>query len=200
MVVISLYIKQITSLRAIRDVILNQTFDGNHVFVASYFYIYYTIFLNIVNSFWQIDNDELSFIMFEGQTSVKSIPHRSRNVPRFKAINAFVVIPCSSNIFSCSVSMLPFHIGSLCRLYVFETILNPSCSKYFMLALNKFSSSVLKYISPSGFKKVLYFCSCFVCVNLFLLCLGFCHGLQKFIYILSIVSFSFNMFCIISIS
>jgi hypothetical protein len=142
--------------------------------VVSHFYFYYTIYLLFVNTFLA------NYIIF--------------------AIIAFVVIPCSSNIFSCSVSMLFSHIGSLCKFSVCFIILKPVPSKHLIVALYKLSSSVLKYISPPGFKNVLYFSNCFVCVSLFLLCLGFGHGLQKFIYILSTVSFSFNMFCIISIS
>lgn len=116
------------------------------------------------------------------------------------AISAFVVIPCSSNIFSCSVSILSSQIGSLCKSYVLEIISNPSCPKYFTLALNKFSSSVLKYISPPFFRNVLYFSNWVGYVSLFLLCLGFGQGLQKLIYILSTLSFLFNIFCIICIS
>ena len=96
--------------------------------------------------------------------------------------------------------MLFSHIGSFFKSYVFLIISNPVSSKYFILALNKLSSSVLKYISPPGFKNILYFSNCFGCVNLFLLCLGFGQGLQKFIYILSTLSFSFKILFIISIS
>ena len=42
-------------------------------------------------------------------------------------------------------------------------------------------------------------CVCFVCVNLLLLCLAFGQGLQKFMYILSIWSFSEKISIICSI-
>ena len=47
----------------------------------------------------------------------------------FLAINAFIFIPCSLNIFSCSVSILLSQIGSACKSYVLSKILKPYSSK-----------------------------------------------------------------------
>ena len=72
------------------------------------------------------------------------------------AINPFIFIPSSENIFSCSVTIfLPSNISSLCKSYVFFNISKPESVKYVKLSLNNSSSSVLKYISYPGFKNSL---------------------------------------------
>ena len=84
--------------------------------------------------------------------------------------------------------MFSQNLGSSFRFSVVLTASNPASLKYSKLSLNSSSSSVLKYISPFGAKNCLYFSSCLVCVSLLFLCLGFGQGLQKLIYILSILS------------
>ena len=97
------------------------------------------------------------------------------------AISAFIFIPSSENIFSCSVTIFSSNIDSLCKSYVLFIIVNHSCTKYSKLASNNSSESVLKYISPFPIKNCLYNSNCLICVNLFLLCFFLGHGLQKFI-------------------
>ena len=89
---------------------------------------------------------------------------------------------------------------SLCKSYVFFNISNPLSLKYIKLDSNKLSSSVLKYISDSGFKNSLYFSNCLLCVSLFFLCFPFGQGLQKLIYILSTLSAFSSIKFILSMS
>lgn len=118
----------------------------------------------------------------------------------FSKIPAFIFIPSFLNLISCSVSILSQNSGSSARLYVVFIFSNPASLKYSKLSLKSSSSSVLKYIFPPSFKNCLYFSNCLMCVSLLFLCLGFGQGLQKLIYILSILSVLSTMLLISSIS